>query len=261
MIRSVNVNLDKEARRYLKSSKELAGIYSVADPTIEVQDDVDKNATMKVQDDVDEDATNETQQSADADATTNDNDAKMANESNDKSTTPLSAQPRTIIPIPEYATPYPENNAGHKSQPNTRRPRWKYAAQIIDTRALKNPPNSDHHGKKVAARYKAKRHGRVVDGNTLIEQDGHVRVATRAEVEQTSWKSVRNESEFMFKEVKDAWMRRQLEGEVGGWGPQEEVNKPKQVEVKEVESGEEGEESADGGDDVKEEEVEDEKKE
>ena len=37
----------------------------------------------------------------------------------------------------------------------------------------------------------------------------------------------------MFKGVKDAWMRRQLEGEVGGWGMQEDVFKVDQLETKE----------------------------
>lgn len=197
--RTVNVRLDKEARRYLKSSAKLSNLYSSEAP----KSDDDADTAPSEDDDV---------------------PSIEALSEDDK--------PRTKVPtIPEYATPYPENNAGYKAQAKTRRPRWKYAAQIINTRALEHPPNSDHHGKKAAARYKAKRHGRVVDGNTLIEEDGKVRVATRAELEQTSWKHVRNESEFMFKGVKQAWLKRQLEGEVGGWGFQEEVNAPKPVEV------------------------------
>ena len=90
---------------------------------------------------------------------------------------------------------------------------------------MENPTNAPHHSKKAAARAKARRHGRVVDGNTLIEHDGKLRIATVAELEQTSWKHVRNESEFMFRGVKEAWLRRELEGEVGGWGRQMEVNK------------------------------------
>ncbi|KAL3790687.1 hypothetical protein HJC23_009787 [Cyclotella cryptica] len=198
--KSVNVKIDKEARRLLKSSEKLKSLYS-----------------------------SEVGNTADSSDKSKDDDITVLPESN---------KPRTKVPIiPEYASPYPENNAGHKSQAKTRRPRWKYAAQIINTYALENPPHSSHHGKKAAARIKAKRHGRVVDGNTLIEQDGKVRVATVAELEQTSWKHVRNESEFMFKGVKEAWLRRQLEGEVGGWGLQEEVNAPEPVEeTKEVDA-------------------------
>jgi hypothetical protein len=150
-------------------------------------------------------------------------------------------KPRMKIPVPNYATPYPDNNAGYKSKAETRRPRWKYAAQIINTHALENPPNSDHHGKATAARAKARRHGRVVDGNTLIEEDGKLRAATVAELEQTSWKHVRNESEFMFRGVKEAWLRRELEGEVGGWGLQEEVNKVEQIEAGKDDAEEESE--------------------
>lgn len=222
--RTVNVKLDKEARRYLKSSKKLSKLYS--------SDEASAN------------------DDGDADGTPSD-DAE-------------SDKPRTRVPtVPEYATPYPENNMGYKAQAKTRRPRWKYAAQIINTRALENPPNSDHRGKKAAARIKARRHGRVVEGNTLIEHDGEVRVATRAELEQTSWKSVRNESEFMFKGVKQAWLRRQLEGEVGGWGFQEEVNAPEPVEETPDDGGGEEESSSEEASDdgASEETTDDEKKE
>jgi hypothetical protein len=74
-----------------------------------------------------------------------------------------------------------------------------------------------------------------------------------AELEQTSWKHVRNESEFMYKGVKEAWLRRQLEGEVGGWGMQEEVFR---VETKSIENTEEGDDANGDGaeDDVEDEE-------
>lgn len=145
---------------------------------------------------------------------------------------------KTTLKIPKGASPFPDNNRGHNETPETRRPRWKFAAQIINTHTLENPPNSSRHGKKVAARAKARRHGRIVEGNTIIEQDGKLRPASVAELEQTSWKGVRNESEFMFRGVKDAWMRRQLEGEVGGWGIQDEVFKVEKIEEKKEEEEE-----------------------
>eukprot|EP00986_Skeletonema_menzelii_P009085 scaffold4054_cov142-Skeletonema_menzelii.AAC.8 len=156
-----------------------------------------------------------------------------------------------VPPIPEGASPYPDNNVGYQETPKTRRPRWKFAAQIINTHTLENPPGSSQHGKRVAAKTKARRHGRIVDGNTLIEKDGEIRVATVAELEQTSWKHVRNESEFMFKGVKAAWMRRQLEQEVGGWGRQEEVyNEPEvEGESKSEDSTENEDGEAEGSDD------------
>lgn len=170
-------------------------------------------------------------------------DEKLKEELKVEDTATKSAQSAKKSPIrlkiPKGASPFPDNNRGFNATPETRRPRWKYAAQIINTQMLENPPGSIRGGKKAAARVKARRHGRVVEGNTLIEEGGKLRVANMAELEQTSWKHVRNESEFMFKGVKDAWLRRQLEGEVGGWGMQEEVFKveTKLIDNTEVEEG------------------------
>jgi hypothetical protein len=158
----------------------------------------------------------------------------------DTTNTPQSSKKKQIrLKIPKGASPFPDNNRGFNATPETRRPRWKYAAQIINTQMLENPPGSTRGGKKAASRVKARRHGRVVEGNTLIEEGGKLRVANMSELEQTSWKHVRNESEFMFKGVKDAWLRRQLEGEVDGWGMQEEVFKveTKLIDNTEVEEG------------------------
>ena len=148
--------------------------------------------------------------------------------------------------IPAGASPFPDNNRGWNEVPNTRRPRWKFAAQIVNTRMLENPTFTEKRGKGIARQIKGRRHGRVVDGNTIIEQDGKLRVASVAELEQTSWKHVRNESEFMFKGVKKAWLKRQLEGEVDGWGMQEEVFPTKELEASEEKETEEGEEGKDG---------------
>jgi hypothetical protein len=160
--------------------------------------------------------------------------AAMKKKSRSAAAKKAKSRPRIVVPeIPKGASPYPDNNRGYNETPETRRPRWKFAAQIINTHALENPSGSSNRGKKVAARAKARRHGRVVEGNTIIEEGGTLRVASVAELERTSWKHVRNESEFMFKGVKDAWLRRQLEGEVGGWGYQKEVFKvePKLMEI------------------------------
>ena len=177
------------------------------------------------------------------------NDGSKSSSEEEKEDTTTSTKTK-IPPIPEGAIPYPDNNLGYKANAKTRRPRWKFAAQIINTHSLENPSDSPQHGKRVAARIKARRHGRTVDGNTLIEEDGAVRVATVAELEQTSWKHVRNESEFMFKGVKDAWMRRQLEQEVGGWGRQEEVYNEPEQEISESESEEDNDAESKEGDDA-----------
>ncbi len=141
-----------------------------------------------------------------------------SNDGNNSADTTELASKTPFTKIPPNLNELLLQNKNNDKATNPRRPRWKYAAQIINTAALSAK------GQKTARKIKAKRHGRVVDGNTLIEEGGSLRVATLAELEETSWKHVRNESEFMFKGVKEAWLRRELEGEVGGWGLQEEVN-------------------------------------
>ncbi|KAL9181531.1 hypothetical protein ACHAXT_010336 [Thalassiosira profunda] len=137
-----------------------------------------------------------------------------------------------IPPKPAAASPFPEGGRGYNEESNTRRPRWKYVAQIVNTHSMENPPGSKRRGRAVAKQAKGRRHGRIVDGNTIVEVGGKLRAASVAELENTSWKHVRNESEFIFKGVKQAWLRRQLEGEVDGWGPQEEVLPPYRKSIK-----------------------------
>jgi len=243
--RSRKVKVDQEATRLLKMGNNLGTFYEDMDKVDDEDDEVEEVEKQMLLDGGDKDEEEE----------------KVTE------TPPMSANKskklRTKVPknlkIPMGARPYPENNRGHNEVPETRRPRWKFAAQIINTHMLENPPGSARHGKKVAARAKGRRHGRTVDGNTLIEQGGQLRVASVAELEQTSWKHVRNESEVIFRGVKDAWLKRQLEGEVGGWGPQEEVfKKPDLVEIKK-EDDEEGE--GEEGDSVDEEKSDTDKKE
>ena len=186
-----NVRLDSEAKGLMTRAGDLRGLYDVSDEGPDANDG--------------EGGANEEPPS-------------------DASSRGQKKGPKRLLKIPKAASPFPDNNRGHKDTPETRRPRWRYAAQIINTHKLKHPPNQSRHGVKVAARAKARRHGRVVDGNTIIEEGGELRAATMAELEQTSWKHVRNESEIMFRGVKDAWLRKELHGESGGWGPQEEIN-------------------------------------
>lgn len=192
---SVNVKLDSEAKRLLGKGSEFLGMSS---------DDASKNVSESIDGENDANATK-------------------------------SASKTTVTKIPQNLNELLLQNKNNDKASNPRRPRWKYAAQIINTASL------SAEGKKTARKIKAKRHGRVVDGNTLIEEGGSLRVATLAELEETSWKHVRNESEFMFKGVKEAWMRRELEGEVGGWGLQEEVNE-EVIDDNEGVNGDDGEE-------------------
>lgn len=93
-----------------------------------------------------------------------------------------------------------------------RRPRWKYVAQTINTREVKKlrekGNGSGRRGKKSKKEMKK---------NTLVEQDGLLRVATIKEVNEVAWKAVRDPTEFGFQGVKTAWLNRK-NGEKGGWG-------------------------------------------
>jgi len=54
--------------------------------------------------------------------------------------------------------------------------------------------------------------------NTIVEQDGKLRVATQEELESMSWKSKRNVKEFMLRGVKKGWLDRNQKGITTAWG-------------------------------------------
>lgn len=103
----------------------------------------------------------------------------------------------------------PEENATAEN----RRPRWKYVAQVVNTREL----------------YRQKHHDGIrTDGpmsytnnspeNTLVEVDGTLRRATKADVQQTSWKSVRHTCEHTYRTAKQGWLNRKIRGDMEAWG-------------------------------------------
>lgn len=101
-----------------------------------------------------------------------------------------------------------------------RRPRWKYAAKLINTREEKKMKQKVQR-EGSGGRSKKSLRKIVLDDkqrNILVEHDGMLRVGTANEVGDMSWKPERNTIEFIYQGVKKAWMRRQLRGEVGGWG-------------------------------------------
>jgi hypothetical protein len=120
----------------------------------------------------------------------------------------------------------PDNGAIEDEDGNTtettRRQRWKYVGQMINVRQQKKTGKKSRRGAKL--KFKDQK------ANTLVEEDGVLKLATVEEVAQTSWKRVRNEDEFTYKGVKDAWLNRQLKGEKYGWG-----RVPDSVKVKPVE--------------------------
>lgn len=237
------VKVDKEAKRLLKMGEEMGNLYEGLEGKVVTEDDDDDTPPAAS-------AEKKEKKKFEMSSTRLKPKKKIKGTRRNrlKSKVPKGKMPS----IPEGASPYPDNNRGWNETPETRRPRWKYAAQIINTHMLENPTGSKRHGKTVAKRTKGRRHGRIVEGNTIIEEGGKLRVASVAELEQTSWKNVRNESEFMFKGVKDAWLKRQLEGEVDGWGMQEEVfvkeeSESAAAEDDDAEGGEDdGDTSADG---------------
>lgn len=93
------------------------------------------------------------------------------------------------------------------------RPRWKYVAETINTRDLPKK------------KYRRPRKGKVIK-NAIVEQDGELRPASVSEVKHTSWKPERDELEFTYQGVKQAWLERKLQGNTAGWG---RVERPKEV--------------------------------
>eukprot|EP00529_Nitzschia_sp_RCC80_P011816 CAMPEP_0113458718 /NCGR_PEP_ID=MMETSP0014_2-20120614/10068_1 /TAXON_ID=2857 /ORGANISM="Nitzschia sp." /LENGTH=578 /DNA_ID=CAMNT_0000350253 /DNA_START=21 /DNA_END=1757 /DNA_ORIENTATION=+ /assembly_acc=CAM_ASM_000159 len=111
--------------------------------------------------------------------------------------------------------PYPETNIeGEK------RPRWKYVAQVVNTRAQRKK------GRKLTSYVNNRM------DNTLVEEDGSLRVATVAEAKQVAWKPtvservkggkrnkvVPKQMEAIYEGAKKAWLERELQGKTDVWG-------------------------------------------
>eukprot|EP00547_Thalassionema_nitzschioides_P005619 CAMPEP_0194213474 /NCGR_PEP_ID=MMETSP0156-20130528/14103_1 /TAXON_ID=33649 /ORGANISM="Thalassionema nitzschioides, Strain L26-B" /LENGTH=451 /DNA_ID=CAMNT_0038941517 /DNA_START=11 /DNA_END=1366 /DNA_ORIENTATION=+ len=106
-----------------------------------------------------------------------------------------------------------------------RRGRWKYVAYAYNSGDKDKVSN-----KKRFSR--AARKNQILD-NVLVEHSGELRPASVAEVKSTSWKPLRDPKEFTItgaNGVKDAWLRRTLQGEKGGWGRQKAPPEPKKAE-------------------------------
>jgi len=111
--------------------------------------------------------------------------------------------------------PLPYNGIPKNQGDVQRRSRWKYAAKIINTREDKK--NMAKGGRMSRKAIKKKVNDERLK-NVIVEQDGKLRVASVEEVAGSALKPVRNEIEFIYKGVKQAWMDRQLRDEKGGWG-------------------------------------------
>lgn len=111
-------------------------------------------------------------------------------------------QQEKLTKAPERDIPYPETNAqGEK------RPRWKYVAKVVNTRAMKK---------------KGRRSTSYTNNNTentLVEEDGNLRVATVEEAKQVAWKPSRLKgNQNIYGNVQRAWLERTLKKKTDVWG-------------------------------------------
>lgn len=97
--------------------------------------------------------------------------------------------------------PWPDKNGQGE-----RRPRWKFAAKTVNIRELK----------KNRKKYKSYRNNDPF--NTLVEEDGKLRVANMAEAKRVAWKPVRDIQEHIFANAKKGWLDRTLRGDESAWG-------------------------------------------
>jgi hypothetical protein len=86
------------------------------------------------------------------------------------------------------------------------RPRWKYVAQIVNTRELKKK-----NSKSLSYENNSPR-------NTLVECDGELRLGTWADVMTVAWKPVRHEQEFIYQYAKRGWLDRIHRNDTKAWG-------------------------------------------
>ncbi|GKZ00256.1 hypothetical protein MPSEU_000978500 [Mayamaea pseudoterrestris] len=107
---------------------------------------------------------------------------------------------QSASPKPSDAIEWPAPASGEK------RSRWKFVAQVVNTRDLKrqHKPNRSYTNNSPE--------------NTLVEQDGTLRVGTMADVKHASWKPTRNVREHIYAGVKKGWLDRNIRGVETAWG-------------------------------------------
>jgi hypothetical protein len=86
------------------------------------------------------------------------------------------------------------------------RPRWKYIAQIVNTRELKKK------------NHKSLSYENNSPKNTLVELNGELRLGTWADVMSVAWKPVRHEQEFTYQYAKKGWLDRIHRNDTKAWG-------------------------------------------
>jgi len=102
----------------------------------------------------------------------------------------------------ESKVPYPETNGQ-----GVKRPRWKYVAKIVNTRAMRKK------GKRVTS------YTNNNISNTLVEHDGELRVATVEEAKKVAWKTTRTKGNAnIYEGVQKAWLDKTNNGKTEVWG-------------------------------------------
>ena len=97
---------------------------------------------------------------------------------------------------------FPETNGQGK-----KRPRWKYVAKIVNTRANRRK------GKRLTS------YSNNNMSNTLVEEDGSLRVATVEEAKKVAWKPTRTKgNEYIYEGVRKAWLDKTIHGNTEVWG-------------------------------------------
>jgi len=104
------------------------------------------------------------------------------------------------------------------------RPRWRYVAQIVDTRQLKKAKHQKRL-KKYTKSFKRKQHENLSyinnsPENTLVEEAGVLRPGSLADCKTVSWKPQRDESglDHLLDPMRRAYLDRTVRNQVSAWG-------------------------------------------
>lgn len=127
------------------------------------------------------------------------------------------------------------NQPLQQQEQQTKKPaRWKFMAQIVNTRELK---------KQKAHKTPTSYTNNNPTNTIVVDRDGTIRAATAAETASVDWKAARHVDKFIYGPVQRAWLQRQHEpGMTDVWGKApprvvaEEEGKGKEQEDNETET-------------------------
>ena len=110
----------------------------------------------------------------------------------------------TVTTTEESTTP---NTASTNEKGKKKRSRWKYVAKVVNTRAMQKK------GRKLTS------YNNNNMENTIVEENGSLRVATVEEAKKVAWKPTRTKSnEYIYEGVQKAWLKKTTEGNTTVWG-------------------------------------------